>query len=70
MSGRRGWRAPARFRRFRSWLISVYRSLQQMLATNERASLTPEVAAVFDRIGNTEQSQRTLASADEATVAA
>ena len=26
--------------------------------------------AVFDRIGNTEQSQRTLASADEATVAA
>lgn len=38
------------FRRFRSWLISVYRSLQQMLATNERASLNPEVAAVFDRM--------------------
>ncbi len=29
-----------------------------------------QAAAVFDRIGNTEQSQRTLASADEATVAA
>lgn len=38
------------FRRFRSWLVSVYRSLQQMLATNKRASLNPDVAAVFDRM--------------------
>ena len=43
------------FRRFRSWLISVYRSLQQMLATNERASLNPEVAAVFDRMIATDE---------------
>lgn len=42
------------FRRFRSWLVSVYRSLQQMLAINERASLNPDVAAVFDRMIATE----------------
>jgi hypothetical protein len=38
------------FQRFRSWLISVYRSLQQMLSVNQRASLNPDVAAVFDRM--------------------
>jgi hypothetical protein len=43
------------FRRFRSWLISVYRSLQQMLAINERASLNPDVAAVFDRMIATDE---------------
>ena len=42
------------FRRFRSWLVSVYRSLQHMLAINERASLNPDVAAVFDRMIATE----------------
>lgn len=38
------------FHRFRSWMISVYRSLQQFLATNKRASLNPDIAAVFDRM--------------------
>lgn len=38
------------FQRFRSWLISVYRSLQQMLSVNQRASLNPDVVAVFDRM--------------------
>lgn len=38
------------FHRFRSWMISVYRSLQQFLATNKRAGLNPDIAAVFDRM--------------------
>lgn len=38
------------FRRFRSWLVAVYRSLQDFLATNNRASLNPDVVAVFDRM--------------------
>lgn len=43
------------FRRFKSWLIAVYRSLQDFLDGNERASLTPEVRGVFDRLIATEE---------------
>lgn len=43
------------FRRFKSWMVSVYRSLQDFLAGNERASLTPEVSGVFDRLIATEE---------------
>lgn len=38
------------FQRFRSWMVSVYRSLQEFLAINKRASLNPDIAAVFDRM--------------------
>ena len=43
------------FRRFKSWMVSVYRSLQDFLAGNERASLSPEVSGVFDRLIATEE---------------
>ena len=39
------------FQRFRSWLLSVYRSLKDFLAGHpEAGTLTPEVRAVFDRM--------------------
>lgn len=45
----------ALFQRFADWLKSVYKTLQEMLSVNQRASLTPEVQGVMDRMLATDE---------------
>ena len=43
------------FGRFRSWMLSVYRSLKNFMAVNTNAQLSDEVRAVFDRMLATDE---------------
>lgn len=45
----------AAFRRFRDWMVSIYRTLKQFVKQNPNARLSPEVTAVFDRLLATDE---------------